>query len=535
MSTTRKKQLLKKKEIPNSEKYALIYARVSSRGQETEGHGLDAQTQRCEVRRKAKGYKKDEIFHETFSGGGDYRKRKEMARMLDYAYDNPHKHFVMLIDDTSRLARDVDSHRAIRLKLKALDIEIECLTYEFDDTPEGEFVETIFAARNDYDRKQNQRKVIGNQKARLIDGYRAFPALRGYTKQKHPIHKNIDVPNHLADIIKEGLEGFAEMRFVYKSDLVRFFQENGVLSKKQSSEKAIEAVTSMLREVFFAGYIEYLPWDVSRRLGHHKAIITLEVFEKNIKRLNSKQSTFIRKDVREDFELRGLIDCFHCCSTMTGYYARSKTGAKHPYFKCQNKNCITYGKSIKRSDIDDRFAELMSQVKATDNCIKDAVSIFDEIWAEEMKSKKVTLGKISGEKEQIETQITQLSERVGKNTDEMIIAQYEKQIKKLAERLNDLEENDVSNCNYDEAYRTSYDEVLNVLKEPYSVWLNYNLMQRRRFFNFVFEGNLSYSKEYSYRTPNYSLPLRVFELISESDSVDVEVTGIEPALPTWQG
>lgn len=72
------------------------------------------------------------------------------------------------------------------------------------------------------------------------------------------------------------------------------------------------------------------------------------------------------------------------------------------------------------------------------------------------------------------------------------------------------------------------EEVLAVLKSPYSVWCNYNVYQKQRFFSFIFESNLVYDKFEGYRTPNYSLPIRVFEEISTSNPVQVEVSGIEP-------
>ena len=81
---------------------------------------------------------------------------------------------------------------------------------------------------------------------------------------------------------------------------------------------------------------------------------------------------------------------------------------------------------------------------------------------------------------------------------------------------------------YSAPYRASSEQVLSVLKNPYSVWKNYNVHQKQRFFSFVFEGNLYFSKNEGYRTPKYALPLRVFEQISSVDTVEVEMGGIEP-------
>lgn len=67
--------------------------------------------------------------------------------------------------------------------------------------------------------------------------------------------------------------------------------------------------------------------------------------------------TRIRFDTREDFEPRDLVNYFECGDKMTHYYARSKTAKKHSCYKCQNKDCSIYRKSIKKSDIDYKIQE----------------------------------------------------------------------------------------------------------------------------------------------------------------------------------
>jgi len=109
-----------------------------------------------------------------------------------------------------------------------------------------------------------------------------------------------------------------------------------------------------------------------------------------------------------------------------------------------------------------------------------------------------------------------------------VIKQYEKQIEKLSNELEEIETKLNIDFDYNIPYRTSREEVQTALKSPYSVWTDYDIVRKRRFYNFIFEDNLVYSREYAYRTPNYSLPIKVFKLIQSKDSVDVEVGGVEP-------
>ena len=509
-------------------RYGLVYARVSSRKQRIEGHGLESQEQRCmeEMAKQKIPYEKS--FLDNYTGGGDFMKRPAMRELLEYIDKRPHKKFTIVFDDLKRFARDTEFHLKLRAALKARDVLPICLNYDFDDSPEGEYVETIQAAHNQLERKQNQRQVIQKQQARLRSGYNAFHAPLGYEKSSDPIHGTLDIPNEKAKYVKEALEGYASRRFINKIDAVRFLQEHDVLSSKQSATKGISTFTNMLNNIFYTGYIEYKPWEVSKRLGHHIAIIDESVFLANQKRLNQKNSEYVRLDIREDFELRGLVNCSECGKKLTGSPSRSKTGALHPYYKCQTKGCSYYGKSIKASDIHIGFKSIVRQVKAKQQLIELSANILQDVWKEELNNLKQTHVNELKEKEKIEGQLGDLTLLVSKTGNEIVRKQYEKQIAKLGSKLEELENINAEKYDYQIPYRTSVEEVLNVLQNPYSVWQNYNVYQKQRFYNFIFSENLVYDKSTGYRTPNYSLPIKVFEAVNTTKSEDLETVGIEP-------
>jgi site-specific DNA recombinase len=115
-----------------------------------------------------------------------------------------------------------------------------------------------------------------------------------------------------------------------------------------------------------------------------------------------------------------------------------------------------------------------------------------------------------------------------KTTSNTVIKQYENQIEDAGLEIDKIEEVLSSEYDYHVPYRTSQEKVIEVLKSPYKVWQSYDVAQKQRFFSFIFEGNLYYSKKEGYRTPNYSLPIRIFEDTSTTQSIDVEMGGIEP-------
>ena len=121
---------------------ALIYCRVSSKSQEAEGHGLESQETRCRDYAKAKGYQVEAAFPDTITGGGDFMQRPGMKALLSYLDAIPQENFVVIFDDLKRFARDTRFHLDLRDAFRARGARIECLNFKFDDTPEGEFIET---------------------------------------------------------------------------------------------------------------------------------------------------------------------------------------------------------------------------------------------------------------------------------------------------------------------------------------------------------------------------------------------------------
>lgn len=269
----------------------LVYARVSSKRQEKEGHGREGQEERCKQDLRSIGVQFAKTFPDTFTGAGDFMKRPAMREMFNYIDAHPHRKFVVVFDDLKRLARDVSAHFKLRAAFKIRDVKLRCLNYNFDESEEGEFVELVFAGQAQLERKQNRRQVIQKMKARMERGYWAFTGKRGYDMPKDLIHGKLLVPNKDGKLLREMLENFASGNLVRKVDVARFLFGKGFWKNtKRSAENYIDEVSAILRDVTHCGDIEYLPWGVTRRKGMHKGIISYDTFEKIQKRLSREET-----------------------------------------------------------------------------------------------------------------------------------------------------------------------------------------------------------------------------------------------------
>jgi hypothetical protein len=361
------------------------------------------------------------------------------------------------------------------------------------------FVETVLAAGNELERHQNKRQVIQKMKARLEAGYWPFGAKRGYKMILDPIHGKLCVPDgNEAKLLKKAVEGFSTGLFARKIDACIFLVENGFW--KREPKMYVYLFDKILRDPFFAGFIEYLEWDVSRREGHHKGIISLATFENNQKRLSKVSiNKRIRTDVSPILYLRGLLNCACCGHHLSGGKTNGNGGVYWYYF-CQNKSCRLFRKSIDSAKAHDEFEKLLVNQTLKPDTEKLASLIFNRVWKDEMDNLKMVESKELKRRALIDEKIDRLTNMAISAKSEKITRVYEKQIEKLAGELEQTSNSPKEKPNFDLPYRTALDKAFGMLKSPYKIWESVDVIEKHRLFFFLFEEKLIYSKETGYTT-----------------------------------
>lgn len=158
---------------------AVIYCRVSSPKQVTEGHGLASQETRCREYAKHKGYDVVEVFHDE-GITGKLLDRPNMKAMLTYLKKHRTINLVVIIDDISRLARDIETHLRLRASIAATGGKLESPSIEFGDDSDSRLVEHLLASVAAHQREKNAEQVFNRMKARMMNGYSVFNAPVGY-------------------------------------------------------------------------------------------------------------------------------------------------------------------------------------------------------------------------------------------------------------------------------------------------------------------------------------------------------------------
>lgn len=162
---------------------AVIYARVSSRAQLKKGDGLASQEARCREFASCKGYTVAEVFADEGVSGG-LVDRPDMKGMLGWLRRNRNAEPVVIIDDISRLARDLDAHRKLRAAIGSVGARLESPSIEFGEDSDSLLVENMLASVSQHQRQKNAEQVRHRMAARLKAGNFTFWAPTGYSYVK---------------------------------------------------------------------------------------------------------------------------------------------------------------------------------------------------------------------------------------------------------------------------------------------------------------------------------------------------------------
>ena len=502
---------------------ALIYTRVSSERQKKEGHGLESQEHRCRADAEYNGLEVEKVFFDSFTGGGNFMKRPAMAELLTYLDEHSDEKYVVIFDDLKRFARDVIFHFQLRTELQSRGAVVRCLNFNFEDTPEGHFIETVFAAHGELERKQNRRQVMQKMKARLEKGYWAFNAPAGYTYTRDPAHGKLLVPDgEKAIIIKEALEGFASGRFPNQIDVQKFLEMHKLLGKKPIY---LEYVKRLLMRSIYAGHIEYEEWGITRRMGHHMPLISPETYDLIEEKLTGRTNLWTRKDMCKDFPLRGLVCCASCDRVLTASWSTGRH-ARYAYYRCQSRECIYRNVSIPKNMIEGNFLNVLSTVRTSDEVFISFKARAFARWQKRAQEVGAILKRKEKELETIEHDIAVLVEMIPATNSLIVRKTYETKIEVLAKQAEKIRNKGQQKNNTQVSYGTAFDLVFEYLKNPYEKWINGTFNVQRLVFKLVFDAPLYFDLNMGYGTAKLSCPLKVIGEFSTSNShyVDIKST-----------
>lgn len=381
---------------------------------------------------------------------------------------------------------------------------------KFGDTSDDKLIENLLASVSQHQREKNGEQVVNRMQARVMNGYWVFQAPAGYKHQKQVGHGKILIRHEpVASIIAEGLDGFASGRFETQTELQRFFENCPEFPSDLPNGKIRTwKITRMLTNPVYAGYVQAPTWGVSLRKGHHEGLITFQTFQKIQDRLKSGAMAPARKDINLDFPLRGFVTCGDCEKPLRSCWSKGKY-QKYPYYLCQTKGCDSYGKSMKRAQVEDDFEALLKLMRPSPGLFQIVKAMLEDAWDQRFAQANQWRKSLRQDVLRIEKQIDGFLERIVETTSSAAITAYERKIAQLEnEKL--LASDKLENSHKPKATSTQMLELsMKFLANPWKLWDSGDINLQKLVLRLAFTERLPYHRNEGYRTPKTSLPFKV--------------------------
>ncbi len=436
--------------------------------------------------------------------------RPGMVALLDYLDARPHEKFVVIFDDLKRYSRDVEFHLKLRRLMAERNATRECLNYNFEDTPEGKFNEIISAAAGELERLQMGRQNRQKSIARIEQGFWVFRAPLGYKYVKSSRGgKELVLDEVLAPIVREALEGYAFGRFASQTEVRRFLESQPAYPKDMPNGGIRpQTIVRLLSKVVYAGFVEAPKWGISPRPGNHVGIITLETHQKIQNRLNTPVYASARKDINRDFPLRGAVSCACCEKPLTAGWSRGKYKS-FPYYRCRNKECDLFGKSIRKDQIEADFEKLLASVQPSHGAFAMAQAMFKHCWDMLNEQSQALTADVNTRIKKADKEIANLVDMAVNASSPVVLAAYEKKIEKLENDKLALREKLKNPGKTGYSYSELFELSMRFLSSPCKVWNSKRFNLQKIVLRLVFAEPALYCRENGFLNTKFSMPFNM--------------------------
>lgn len=148
-------------------KQAIIYCRVSTKGQEDDGTSLDSQELACRQLAAARGYAVAGVTREVYTGAELWDRPKLAQVRADLKGGTFHAIIVYAID---RLSRDPIHLAIVAEECERAGVALEFVTEPLDSTPEGQLIAYVRGYAAKIEREKIRERNMRGRKSRALNG-----------------------------------------------------------------------------------------------------------------------------------------------------------------------------------------------------------------------------------------------------------------------------------------------------------------------------------------------------------------------------
>lgn len=356
---------------------AIGYVRVSSDDQ-VKGRSLDEQERALRDWCAREGVALVEIFREEGKTARS-RDRSELGRALAYAKAHATALRYFVVDDLSRLARDVVDQLSIMRELGALGVETATVMLRLTNDAHGRAVAGYVGVTNQFQSDLQAEKIARSMLAAKREGRWPHAAPIGYRNGRGPSgEKTIELDETVAPVLRDAFERAA--RGESPAEILAALEARGLRGRNGKRIRPQE-LRKILRSPFYAGRVrsDRHGFEVE---GRHEALVTHDLWLSVRARLDGRAPAPApaRSAKHQDFPLRGFVYCARCGRPLTAGWSRGRSGARFAYYWCWSRDCSAG--TVRREALDRAFVEALASIELDEVTLELVEAALRDLWEE---------------------------------------------------------------------------------------------------------------------------------------------------------
>ena len=519
-----------KNELLNGINKCVIYCRVSTLNQVTDGSGLETQESLCRQWAARNNLHVERVFSDAGKSGGKLDGRDALADMVSGLERAKERH-VVLFFDVKRLAREIVDFGLTRRRIENKGHVIAtCQNGVLDQSPYEHLSTGMQVLNGQYEREMGALRVKEFMFERAQQGYWQFQAPWGFTFVGKNKEKNLVAEEPSASIIRQAFEDYANGKLEQITDVRDFLN----IKRRELGMGcySMTQTTDLLKNQMYTACFPFPKWKIPTQVwAHIEPIIDMETFQLAQDRIYNRKRFHKNKYNKDNpvFPLKGYVVCAGCGRPLTASHSTGRHGKSYGYYQCQNKNCgCRKDMYIQPQVIHEDFEALLAHITPAKNDVALIRALARDIYNERMAEHNAEYNAKERRVTNIDHEIADLFANYQKAKSDTIRNLCEQNIERLTTERETLKAE--LNAPRDQLmpFDVAFDVVLAVAGSPLNVWRDADLSLRRAVLNIYFPGKLSYDKKEKFRTPEIA---PIFKMLSEFQgpkSNMVPVVGLEP-------
>lgn len=522
--------LLSDTKSKNPKKTALGYLRISDKSQ-IKGESKNNQRDAIQKYADTNGIKVIKWFYDEAKSGKN-TEREELQNLLKMALKMKGTIDYVIVYKMNRASRDLDSYiTGMRSVLASKGIQVRSATEQFDDTPMGKFMESLYVMVGQLD-NENKRETVKDNMTRLAkQGYWQHKPVRGYKSVKINNSEGQPRPTMAKGIEADKVYKIL-MRFnrgdIIMAELCRYATSIEFLSLK-GKPISQEVMTKMIKRPEYAGYVHDKFTGGELVKGKHPEIISKDVYWQNQEILKMKNKKYLiglkHHKINTMAPLSRFINCTNCHKHMT----RERPGGAYRY-TCKRPSCKGMG-SVLAEEAHSEFEQLLSRIEPNPNTLKLMKEVLLRTSVKELGSLNQDLADLKARQEELTSErlvaVRQhLKGKISDEEKEAVVDAIDIEKLDISQQVNELEQQQMVS-------ETNIEYALNFMANIAQQWSDATLDLKQKFQNMIFPKGFEYDiKSRNFIIDEISPLYRVITPENEADfadnSVMVTLQGIEP-------